>query len=149
VNLKLGKLVVPMRALVSDHVSEGMLGYDWLAENDYYWGFKNGQVKIRNQEFKLRTRMSTNNCCRVTVQEDVVIPRQSETVIPTKILFDTIGESLYSGRDVEFATIPSEIRGGLYVARTMVPHQCAGVPLRILNCTCKAVHLKKGNRLTD
>src|SRR5213083_1150409 len=45
---------------------------------------------------------------------------------------------------LELATIPEEIMGGLVVARTVMPHQCLNVPLRVLNQSDKSIKLKKG-----
>ena len=91
--LHIGNLAVDTEALVSDFVSEGMLGYDWLSQNDCYWGFRAGQVMIQDQVFALRQRDSTLSCCRITVQENVVIPSRSETVISGKAVFNKIGRA--------------------------------------------------------
>ena len=39
--LKVGGLEIPTVALISDNVEEGLIGYDWLAVNDIFWGFWN------------------------------------------------------------------------------------------------------------
>jgi len=54
VELRLGNLCIRTDALVSEFVTEAMLGYDWLVDNDCYWGFRTGQVMIRDQVFPLQ-----------------------------------------------------------------------------------------------
>ena len=53
IQLQLGSLTIPTTALVSEYVGEGMIGYDWLQQNDCYWGFRVGQIMIHNQIFPL------------------------------------------------------------------------------------------------
>jgi len=149
VKLQLGNLTISTEVLVSKHVSEGMLGCEWLSQNDGYWSFRSGQVMIRNQIFSLITRTGEHRCCRILTQEDVVIPRQSETVIPAKVLFDRVNTMQEEELAIEFATVPSEIRSGLFVARTLMPHRCENVPLRVLNSSNKMIRLKRGSTVAE
>ena len=49
----------------------------------------------------------------------------------------------------ELAIIPRPLSRGLYVARTIVPHRCADIPVRILNPTGVERKLYKGTSLAD
>jgi transposase InsO family protein len=148
VNLQLGNLVIPTDALVSEFVTEGMIGYDWLVDNDCYWGFKTGQIMIRDQVFPLQGRESDLSCCRILVQEDVVVPKLSETIVLTRAVFGRVQGSDSEER-IEFATAPKELSNGLYVARAIIPHQCESIPMRVLNSSNRRVVLRKGSQLSD
>ena len=56
----LGEIEIPLgvrsfiflvRALVSEHVSEGMLGIDWLRRHECEWSFKTDELKIKGKKF--------------------------------------------------------------------------------------------------
>src|SRR5438876_26621 len=53
VDLCLGNLQLTTTALVSEHITEGMLGYDWLTANDCCWGFGVKKITIRGVHFFL------------------------------------------------------------------------------------------------
>jgi hypothetical protein len=149
VDLKIGNLVIPTEVLVSDNISEGMIGYDFLSSNDCYWGFRTGQIMIRGQVFAMKP---CNNvilsCCRVVAQEKVVVPPRHEMIVSGRAVFDQVrGED--TGNLVEFATRPREMRNGLYVASTVIPHQCANIPVRLLNTSGRDVTLCRGATLSD
>src|SRR6267154_2596096 len=148
ISLRLGNLLIPTTALVSEFVVEAMIGYDWLASNDCYWGFKTGQVMIKDQVFPLRERNSRLGCCRVLVQQAVTIPKQSEAIILTKAVFDKV-QHKYSLEPIEYATAPRELQNGLYVARAIIPHQCEDIPVRILNSSSKECVLSQGQCLSE
>jgi len=143
VDLWLGNMAITTDALVSEFVAEAMIGYDWLSMNDCYWGFRVGQIMVRDQVFPLQSRTTTTRCCRVMVEEAVRIPPKSEAIVAGKLMIDRV-----SGREqpeVELATVPRETRGGLYIARVVVPHKCTAVPVRVLNSSSRAVTLQKGS----
>ena len=45
-SLKIGNLTLPTRVTVSDDVEIGLIGYDWLARYDVFWGFGRGKISI-------------------------------------------------------------------------------------------------------
>ena len=142
IDLQLGNFIIPTEAIVSDFVTEAMIGYNWLAQNDCFWGFRTGEVMIHGQIFQLRERDNSDKCCRVTVQERVTLPPRSETIIATRAVFDHV--NVRGGETpTEYATIPSELEAGVYAARAIIPHKCANIPVRVLNTTNKPVVLRR------
>ena len=142
IRLQLGDLSIPTTALVSEYVSEGMIGYDWLQENDCYWGFRVGQIMIRERIFQLIGGAGTSSCCRVIAQESVVIPRCSETILMSKAVFsgNQFGQKKES---VEFVSEPRELENGVYVGRALIPHRCTDIPMRVLNPSNRDVVLQR------
>ena len=134
VNLKLNNLIIPTHALVSEHVSEPLIGFDWLSNNKVYWGFGDGEIVIGGITFSLADRdISELNCCRIVVQDNVTVPRTSETILPAKIIFDSAELTRIANRSSEYMIEGNTLKEGLYVARVVIPHQCKNIPVRILN----------------
>ena len=51
-----GRSPVIISGLVSEHVTEVMLGFDWLKENEVQWDFVRGEVTIQGEVYKLAAR---------------------------------------------------------------------------------------------
>ena len=69
----LGQVILPVRvglhettvcALVSDHVSEVILGLDWLVANRVTWDFGHNRIQLGEQQFVLRLKRSSEHWCR-------------------------------------------------------------------------------------
>src|SRR2546425_4751331 len=125
--LHLGRLNISTTALVSEHIIEGMLGYDWLSGNDCFWGFGNKKIIIQDVSFPLHAGNKTHRCCRIVAQEKVVIPGKSEVVVDGKAVFEGIGRNLKTG--LEFVTKVEGNHEGLLEARTVLPNRCVDVPI--------------------
>src|SRR3989442_15937285 len=69
-DLHLGGLSIPTTALVSEHVTEGTIGYDWLSANNCQWKFGSNQIIIRDVKFQLHAGTKANRCCRIMVQDE-------------------------------------------------------------------------------
>ena len=86
-NFELGPLSLTANVLVSDHVFEVMLGYDWLRKNKVAWDFDSLSVVINHHAFQLSSREGSSWCRRVEVQSDVVISPRCEMNIAGKLIF--------------------------------------------------------------
>ena len=65
-----------------------MIGYDWLKENEVFWGFGLGKISIGDRIFPLLPRdKDTYASNRVVMQEKIVIPTPSEAIDLNKITF--------------------------------------------------------------
>ena len=56
VDLRIGEKSFPFSMLVSDHVTEVMLGYDWLSHYEVVWDFKSKVVKIDGKNYMTMDR---------------------------------------------------------------------------------------------
>src|SRR6266516_3276162 len=146
--LTLGDLRIKTKALVSEFVNEGMLGHDWMRDNDCYWGFRAGHIIIQSKTFALEGReLPEGRSCRVFAQDDIVVPGRSETVMTGKMIFDQVKNQQMNNGDL--VTRPGVMDNGLFVARVVVPRHCTNIPIRVLNVTEKDIVLKKGAVLSD
>ena len=88
---KLGNLDLPTPALVSDCVSEIMLGVDFLAGHECLWNFSNKTLTIDGHVCKLHCRPGPSWCRRVIVHETIDISSRSEMVIQSKLVVISLG----------------------------------------------------------
>ena len=85
--LSIGNFSTTIMALVSQHVSEPMLGIDFLVKNQVVWDFAKSTVTIDGVSHLLRSRENRDHWCRrVVVQETNIVPARSETVLIAKVL---------------------------------------------------------------
>ena len=79
-----GRSPVIISGLVSEHVTEVMLGFDWLKENEVQWDFVRGEVTIQGEVYKLAARRTRGTWCRrVVAAHDVTVPPRSQFDVPT------------------------------------------------------------------
>ena len=139
-----------MTGLVTEHVSEIMLGIDWLVENQATWEFDKSRIKLGDAYHNLRHRTQPNLYCRrVMLQEDVVIPARSEMDLPTKVILNRLlGEMPTEG--VEWGTEPGSPRPGLHVSRAIIPSsRLTDIPVRVMNVHTEPMFIKSGTTVSD
>ena len=143
----LGHKKLPARVLVSNHVSEPMLGIDWLKANGLSWNFTQDAVTIGGEQFPVRARSARQACKRVVVMRDTVIPPHSEANINGRVELGWLRED---PQDEDWCTENGNPEGSdLLVARTLVPKVLDNVPVRVLNGTAKPVLVRAESVLVD
>jgi hypothetical protein len=107
-------------ALASRHISEPILGADWLTKHGFLWDFKNESVVINNQTKKLQCRAGTKVCRRLveketneklTVDETTVDELENQTVsemIGNEILNEVENDSTKNQTKVDERTMNKE-----------------------------------------
>ena len=86
--MSIGSFDTSVTGLVSDHVSEIMLGINLLVANEAVWDFKSSIIWLNGHSFVLHPRPDKHRWCRrIVVQEEVVVPAISEFDVPTKVQF--------------------------------------------------------------
>jgi len=81
-NVKIGELVMPTRFVVSDNITEPMLGVDWLRSNRMIWDFAKDILLIDGKVFHLIPGEKSDSCRRVVATEKVVVPARSQAIVP-------------------------------------------------------------------
>ena len=139
----IGQFVTEVTGLVSKHVSEPMLGIDFLVENGAVWDFSNSLIKFGDRTFLLHPRQDKHQWCRrVVLQESVVVPARSQVNVATRVEVHKL-PMLYDGAD--WGTEPSHVRAGLHVSRTLVPQNAwSDVPVRVMNVKTEPIQLNAG-----
>jgi len=151
INLTINQLNLPTKALVSDNVTEGLIGYDWLRDNDVYWSFGSGRISIRGEIIPLAVKHREDaSCNRVVVESTTTIPARCEAVIPGKLVFDVSNvASRLDDNECTWVVEPRETEQGLCIAGTLLPPRSHNVPTRIINMSTRNIKLQAGDVLSE
>jgi len=152
----LGEVTLPIRfgnfessftGLVSEHISEVMLGIDWLTENQIVWEFGQSLIRVANENYHLNVHSGHAEWCRrVTLQHDITVPARSEIDLPIKVICRPWKES---PTDLEWSS-ENAIISGVYVSRTLLPKdRLSDVPVRVINVQSEPVHLTAGTVIAN
>lgn len=136
--------------LVSEHVSEVILGIGWLVENGVTWDFCQSRIRIGEVYYPLHSRPDADvSCRRVVSQSSMVIPARSEVDVPTKIILRSLPGSFDDG-DVCWSTDISSVTPGVHVSRTVIPvDRLVDIPVRVMNARSEPFTLKAGTSLAN
>ena len=129
--------------LVSENVSEMILGIDWLNQEDCEWNFRKNSLVAQGQVCKLYVRNTgRTRVRRILAQEDVtVLPRQL-TAVPTRVVWKTVGDKASA-----FMVEPRELATGVMITRTMIGAEALESALPVVNLTDKAYTVREGDLL--
>ena len=146
--ITVGQYTTQVVGLVSEHVSEPMLGIDFLTENKAHWDFDNSTIRLGNQDYTLHSRHDKRQWCRrVVLMEDAVVPGRSEINVQTKVQFNKL-PSLAG--DEDWGTEPMHIRCGLHTSRTLIPRNVwSDIPVRVMNVSAQSIALESGTPIAD
>ncbi|ESO06028.1 hypothetical protein HELRODRAFT_160141 [Helobdella robusta] len=87
--IKVGGFSKLASVLVSDHVSEIILGLDWLVNNKVSWKYDEAQITVGNKNRVVKLvikRLSERQLCRIYSSVEVQIPARAEIDVPTKLV---------------------------------------------------------------
>src|SRR5678815_2918815 len=121
----LGEIRVPIKVrsgfeissafLVSDQITDPMLGMDWLREHRCRLGFGTGALFIGRKRISLVRGNGAGWCRRVIVAEEVVVSPKCQFDVPVKTLYGDL-----SSVAPAWMTDAKEIRPGVHLARVVV-----------------------------
>ena len=143
--LEIGRHSVVVRALVSEYISEPLLGADFMEKHSVNWRIGEGKIEFKGDIFQLKEGpWCSPVCSRILMDGDVCIPGASEIIVTGKAVF----EGFYVDRDAEGEDIPlllepKQLDNGLTVARALVPNRCHDIPVRIVNTSDKSLTLHR------
>jgi transposase InsO family protein len=143
-HLQLDQYYIPTAMEVSPHVTEAMLGIDWLVKNDAQWDFQTSHIILKGKSFPLKIRPYAGQCCRVFAERQIDIPPLSEAIIPGYMAFSSL-----KGTTADWTTEPNTLKSGLRVARVVLPQRYTGIPIRVLNTSTHVINVKENEDLTE
>ena len=77
-----------VEGVVTDHVTEFMLGADWLGENMAQWNFADSTVSLGGVVHQLNVRPRGEKWCRrVVVQESVIVQPRTQQNVKCRVTF--------------------------------------------------------------
>jgi len=135
---------VPSHAdmLVSEEVDEFLLGFSYLKENNCEWLFAQSRILINGHPVPLRSRPSKGALRRIYVREPVVIPADAAVNVPIRLPFHSLNVP-----ESNWVTEAKQIKPGLLVARTLLPHDSNFAAVALLNMSGVDQSLKSGHQL--
>ena len=137
-----------VKAIVSDHVPEPMLGYDWLAETGAILDFKKLCIVLEGQSFPLRSKLFSGWIRRIVVQVDTQIPDRCECNMKGKVEFSKLAHKM--SEPVQWWMTEAEVlRPGVYMPRTLMPDRSVEVPVRVMNVSGEPVQFKAGTIISE
>ena len=135
-----------VEGFVSNHVSDVILGCDFLREHNALRSFGKAEVILNGVRHRLHARVGPSWCRRVVLAESVVIPGRTECVVPTYVVFDRPSTMEADAAEV-WATETANPALGLHVSRVLLPNRCSDVPVRIMNTSNEQSTLPAGTVL--
>jgi len=144
-NIQIGDLVLPTRFVVSDNITEPMLGIEWLRCNQMTWNFAKDILIISGKVFHLVPGKGTGSCRRVVATERVTIPARSQATVPGRVEMNR----LYANADDGvWTTEVSELENGVNVARAILPERLDNLPILVLNVSNEPCEINAETVLT-
>jgi len=126
-----GDLTISTRFVVSSNVTEPMLGVTWLRANRIIWDFAKDLLLVNGRRFELISRVRGKVMCRrVIAMEDTIIPAHSQAIVPGRIEMNRMDTG---PKGHVWTTEANELKGGISVARTVVPERLEDIPVLVLN----------------
>ena len=116
--LAIGK-TIRLICVVTEHMDEVILSFNWLQAQEAVSDFRTGQLTIEGEIHFLVDEVDAAKCRQLVVRDYVVVPARSQMDIVTK----TVYSNLKATRDPEGSSWMTESREdgqGLQVSRTMV-----------------------------
>ena len=126
---KVGKHVYEQEFLLADIANDGIIGYDFLSTNKCNILTSRKCLSMKGEIIQFSEIKEKVTCYRITVAEKVVIPPETEMIVPGKVS-GTHGENatgVLEGRP-EFIE-----KSGLVVARSVIDMSGKNVPIRVAN----------------
>ena len=143
--LHLNGMPLNVHALVTEHISEPMLGVDWLKENGCSWNFVNDTIAIQGQAYPLISRAPRRWCRRIVIERRAEVPAESQSFVCGRVEMD----SLRGCDGASWCTEPGEVQNGLCVARALLPDRLCDLPVQVMNVTKNCIVLDVGTAITD
>src|SRR5208282_1421005 len=144
--MKLGQEPMEVDMIATEHVTEIILGWDWLHTMGAIWNFQMAEVMLRGQYFSLESWKSSGWCRQIICREDVVIPARSEVLVPGKVVYHRLS-AVTEAPDVYWGTQPTTSTGGARIPGVLVSGKQTDVPMRVLNTSNSNMQLCASERL--
>ena len=138
--IRIGEFETRVTGLVSEHVTDVMLGIDWVTENGAVWEFAESRLRIGRTYHDLNARPGQGGWCRrMSLEDDTIIPPRSAMTVATKVICRPWKPSAACTQWVAERTT---LAPGVYVSRTLVSaERLRDVRVRIVNDLQELVRL--------
>ena len=130
-----------MNFIVSDQIDELLVGIDWMRDNGCVLSFADLTLELQGYRFPLLTKTRSGTCNRVILEEGVVLPAKSKTMVSCKVVYADLHKRL----PAVGITGNKECAPGVKTARCLLElGSGTHLPLRVLNVSNRPVSLQEG-----
>ena len=143
VELELERLTLKVRFLVSNNISEIMLGFDFLKQHGIRWDFQKRTIKLNGHEIALCSSRETSWVRKLVLSYDVRIPPRSEVNLPGTVLVRRITSS------EAWMTNTYEIKSGVCTSRTLISNDNLEPMVRVINISKEPVNIRSGTTVSE
>ena len=130
------------RVVVSEVITELILGIDWLQHNRCVWDFGINSSTMNGHKGRLRCRQGEESIRRLVVSHDIEIPARQQVEVPVWVPLPSL--NLPEGTWVaDHKVLDTE----LIVASTIYEHRDIDSVCRIINLSDQPRRFKRGNKI--
>ena len=95
--MKMASLTTSIVRLGTEHVTEVMIGIDWVSANRVTWDFGKSRIRIVVQYFRLKSKPNYAVVRKVYLQDIITVPARSEVDLPTKVPYYSLTREVLFG----------------------------------------------------
>ena len=132
VTIRIGRQSEVRTLLVSEDLSDLILGIDWLTDNSCVWDFSAGRVSVNGVWIQLYKQPSSHSLMRIYAREDTIVSAGTLTNVPTHIVWPHLRPGLTA-----LVTEPRIFSNGILGAKTVLPPGRLTSAIRVVNVSDK------------
>ena len=136
-----GDVKIQTRIVVSNVISEMILGIDFLSQNRCRWDFGRSLIELGGKWVRLRGRPGRTMVRRIYAQQNVSIPPKNVTNVPVKVMWSSLRPMAHDA-----ALEPKTFSPGIMTARTLLDGNVFESAVQVMNLTDKSYRVRKGIR---
>jgi len=129
-NVHVGDLTITTRFVISNSVTEPMLGVIYWKNNRVIWDFAKDLLLVNGRKFELITRESRTMCRRVMAMKNTVIPARSQAIVLGRV---EMNRMYPEAARYMWTTAANELKGGVSIARAILLERLDMLPILVLN----------------
>ena len=129
------------QCLVTEQLSEMILGLSWLEQQNAIWNFRERWIRLQGQSFPLYSMAGTAKCRKVAVARDVQVPPMCELDVEVYAVLPHL-----KADDRLWATQSQVLNSGVILASTLLPNRANDLFTRVMNPTQNMVRIKRGSQ---
>jgi len=130
-----------VRCLVTEQISELVLGLSWLEQQQAQWHFGKRSITVNGHVLPITSRAEPLQCRKIAFTRDVKIPAMTEMDVEAYAILPSL--TIKRG---QWATQPQVLESGLLVAGTLLKEKTTDLLVRVMNPTPQDVHLSRGTQ---
>src|SRR5688572_23691658 len=143
VNCELYGIRFQTPCLVTEQLSEMILGLSWLEQQNAVWNFRERWIQFQGQRFPVYRMAGSAKCRKVALARDVHVPPMCELDVEVYAVLPNLKADFRL-----WATRSQVLDSGVLVASSLLPDRATDLVTRVTNPTRKMVKLTRDNQMS-